>query len=187
MGLLREGINEVIGTTSINAAPMGVIFRNGRYSLVAYLGSHTAENIRNQGYLVANIVHDPVIYVMTAFDDLPEEAFVAEKIDGMNVHRLDCAEAWVAMKANVSRETSEALIVSLRPLYQEVMCDLVFPVNRGFCNVIEATVHATRLIRTKDPVLKDLIDHHILLAKRCGGKREFEAIELLLDYIERHS
>ena len=41
MGLLREGINEVIATTTVNAAPMGVILRNGRYTLVAFLGSHT--------------------------------------------------------------------------------------------------------------------------------------------------
>ncbi|HNI42158.1 MAG TPA: DUF447 domain-containing protein, partial [Methanoregulaceae archaeon] len=29
MGLLREGINEVIATTCRNAAPMGIIYRNG--------------------------------------------------------------------------------------------------------------------------------------------------------------
>ena len=184
MGLLKEGINEVIGTTTVNAAPMGVIYRNGRYTMVAYLGSHTSENLQNQGYMVANIVHDPVIYVTTAFDDLPDEAFAAETVDGLILHRLACAEAWVAMKAVIERKTPEALIVALQPVHQEIVQHTIHPVNRGFCSIIEATVHATRFIRTGDPALRDLIGHHISLAKKCGGKRELEAVEILSGYIE---
>jgi hypothetical protein len=187
MGLLKEGINEVIGTTTLNAAPMGVIYRNGRYSMVAYLGSHTSENLANQGYMVANILHDPVIYVTTAFDDLPEEAFTSETVDGLTVHRLACAEAWVAMKATIERQTPDALIIALEPVRQEIVRHVVHPVNRGFCSIIEATVHATRYIRTGDPALRDLIGHHISLAKKCGGKRELEAIEILSGYVEKYS
>lgn len=187
MGLLREGINEVIGTTTVNAAPMGVIHRNGRYSLVAFLGSHTAENIEKQGYMVANILHDPVIYVTTAFEDLPKEAFVAETVDGLTVHRLASAEAWVAMRTVIERETAEALIVGLEPVHEEIVRHVVHPVNRGFNSIIEATVHATRFVRTGDPALRDLIGHHLALAKKCGGKREYEAIKILSDYIEVYS
>lgn len=187
MGLLREGINEVIGTTSVNAAPMGVIYRKGRYSMVAYLGSHTSENLQKQGYLVANIVHDPVIYVKTAFEDLPGEDFIAETVDGRILHRLASAEAWVAMKAVIERRTPEALIVALHPVQHEILKQVVHPVNRGFCSVIEATVHATRFIRTGDPALCELIGHHISLAKKCGGGRELEAVEILTGYLEGRS
>ncbi|MGE5831376.1 MAG: DUF447 domain-containing protein, partial [Methanomicrobiales archaeon] len=63
MGLLREGINEVIATTWNNAAPMGIIFRDGEYRMVLFRGSHTAMNIERWGWVVANIVHDPVLWV----------------------------------------------------------------------------------------------------------------------------
>jgi len=183
MGLLREGINEVIATTDMNAAPMGVIVRNGRHSLVAFLGSHTQQNIRDQGLMVANIIFDPLVYVKTAFDDLPENAFSEEVVSGRTVHRLADAEAWVAMEAEITRTTPEAVIVRLVPLHEEVIINAIHPVCRGFNSVIEATIHATRFIRTKDPGLRDLIGHHMTLARKCGGKREIEAINLLSGYI----
>jgi len=58
-------------------------------------------------------------------------------------------------------------------------------VNRGFASVIEATVHATRYLRTHDPKLRELIDHHAGLVRRCGGQREQEALGMLEGYLER--
>ena len=45
MGLLKPGINEVIATTEFNAAPMGIIFKEGIARMVIFSGSHTAKNI----------------------------------------------------------------------------------------------------------------------------------------------
>ena len=73
MGLLKGGINEVIATTAFNAAPIGIHYREKKYHAVLFLGSHTAENIARDGWVVANFVHDPVLYVKTAFEDLPQE------------------------------------------------------------------------------------------------------------------
>ncbi len=59
----------------------------------------------------------------------------------------------------------------------------VHPVNRGFNNLIDATVHATRFKENKDPELKKLIDYHVGIVRKCGGKRELEALELLKKYM----
>jgi len=40
-----------------------------------------------------NFVFDPVLYVRTAFEDLPQEAFVREEIDGLLVSRLRDVES----------------------------------------------------------------------------------------------
>jgi Uncharacterized conserved protein len=182
VGLLKEGINEVIATTDGNAAPMGIIFRDGASRLIAFKGSHTAENIMKHGWIVANFIYDPLLYVKTAFEDLGSEWFLEKNAGGTRVCSLAGAEAWIAFEAKIERETSEALIVDLNPLHEQVDALALHPVNRGFNSIIEATVHATRYVRTHDPVMADLILHHSALVRKCGGKREQEALELLLSY-----
>ena len=183
VGLLTEGINEVIATTDHNAAPMGIINRGGSLHMVLFRGSHTARNVARDRWVVANFIFDPVIYVKTAFDDLPPDAFVPEEINGMTVYRLHDAEAWAAFAADVERSSEEAIIVRLIPLKEEVLDLQLHPVNRGFASIVEAAVHATRYVKNRDPWLGRLIEHHSALARKCGGSREWEALELLDRYI----
>lgn len=183
MGLLGEGINEVIATTRGNAAPMGIICRDEVPRMVLFRGSHTAENVLRDGWLVANFVYDPVVWVRTAFEDLPAEAFVEETIGDVTVQRLRGAEAWIAFAAGVERSTQEAHVVRLTLLRETVEELRLHPVNRGFASIIDATVHATRYVRTGDPALRRLIDHHAALVRKCGGRREWEALELLQGHI----
>ncbi|MBN1194559.1 MAG: DUF447 family protein [Methanomicrobiaceae archaeon] len=184
MGLLTEGINEMIATTHCNAAPIGFICRDGRVSLVLFHGSHTEENVRRDGWVVANFVYDPVLWVRTAFGDLPGDAFVTEDAAGTPVERLREAEAWAAFRVESSHDSKEALVVHLVPIREEILNLSLHPVNRGFSGIIEATVHATRYVRTQDPGLRALIDHHAALVRKCGGDREREALALLEDYIK---
>jgi uncharacterized protein len=183
MGLLKGGINEVIATTAFNAAPMGIHLRDGKATMVLFSGSHTAANIRKDGWLVANFIHDPVMYVKTAFDDLPKEMFVDEPIGSMTVQRLTGADAWAAFTATIDRITTETIIVTLT-LRKEIIEEVVIhPVNRGFSSIVDATVHATRYRRNKDPKLKELIDYHAGIVRKCGGKRELAALDLLKGFI----
>ena len=183
MGLLRGGINEVIVTTAFNAAPMGIHLREGKATMVLFSGSHTVENIRRDGWLVANFIHDPVLYVKTAFGDLPREQFVDEPVAGMTMQRLSGADAWAAFHATIERTTSEAVMVTLT-LRKEVIEEVVIhPVNRGFNSIVDATVHATRYRRNRDPRLKELIDYHAGIVRKCGGKQELAALDLLTGYI----
>ncbi len=183
MGLLQEGINEVIATTWLNAAPMGIVHRGGEYRMVLFRGSHTALNIERWGWVVANIVHDPVLFVRTAFSDLPDSSFIEEEVEGFLVHRLPQAEAWIAFDAAIEHRARESMTASLVPLKEVVVSPVVHPVNRGYNSVIEAAVHGTRYLWNKDPELSKLIDHHRGLIRRCGGPGELEALELLEGYL----
>jgi hypothetical protein len=183
MGLLRKGINEVIATTWYNAAPMGIILRDDVPRMVLFRGSHTAMNVERWGWVVANIVHDPVLWVKTAFDDLPRSAFVEEEVEGFIVHRLPEAEAWIAFDAAVERRARESITVTLAPMKEVVVSPAVHPVNRGYNSVIEAAVHGTRWLWKNDPELQRLIDHHRGIIRKCGGPREIEALEMLERYL----
>jgi hypothetical protein len=183
VGLLKGGINEVIATTAFNAAPLGIHYRDKKYHAVLFLGSHTAQNIARDGWVVANIVHDPVLYVKTAFEDLPKGQFTEEPVNGRIMHRLAGADGWAAFSATVDHRTAEAMTVSLnleKELIEEVA---LYPVNRGFNSLIDATVHATRYKITRDTELKRHIEYHGSIVRKCGGKKELEALELLMGYI----
>lgn len=186
MGLLKGGINEVIATTGFNAAPMGIHYRDGKATMVLFSGSHTAENVKKNGWLVANFIHDPVLYVRTAFEDLPHDVFVSEPIAGMTMQRLTGADAWAAFTTTIDRETSEALVISLTPQREIIENAVIHPVNRGFGSIIDATVLATRYIRNHDPKQKDLIDYHTGIIRKCGGKRELAALDILRELIEKN-
>ncbi len=181
--LLGDGINEVIATTFANAAPMGIINRGDAAHMVLFRGSHTARNVGRYGWIVANISYDPVLWVRTAFEDLPPEYFADLTFNCRPMYRLRDCEAWIAFEATVENKTEENLIVSLSPLDQEIRSTILRPVNRGFNSVIEATVHATRYVRFRDPELLKLIEHHEKIVRKCGGKREVEAMELMREMI----
>jgi len=182
MGLLRSGINEVIATTTCNAAPIGIHLREGCASVILFSGSHTAENVERDGWVVANFIHDPVLYVRTAFEDLPDSMFVEEPVDGVTMTRLSTADAWVAFSADIEKRTSGAMMVRLTPKKEVIEEVRVHPVNRGFGSIIDATVHATRLTIQNDPRLREMIDYHAGIIRKCGGRRELEALELLMKY-----
>ncbi len=182
MGLLKDGINEVIATTACNAAPIGIHDKEGSASMVLFCGSHTAQNVERDGWVVANFIHDPVLYVKTAFDDLPPDEYTEEPVDGKTMLRLRGADAWIAFSASIERKTSEAMMVRLT-LKKEIIEEVrLHPVNRGFNSIIDATVHATRLKIRQDPELKKLIDYHAGIIRKCGGRRELEALDLLMTY-----
>ncbi|MDD3135809.1 MAG: DUF447 domain-containing protein [Methanoregula sp.] len=183
MGLLKGGINEIIATTSDNAAPIGIHYRDHTARMILFLGTHTAENIERDGWVVANFVYDPMLYVQTAFEDLPHDAFVEEPVAGKTMHRLRAAEAWCAFSATVEHKSQERLIVQLKPEREIMEGAFIHPVNRGFNSIIDATVHATRYVMNTDPQLKMLIDYHAGIVRKCGGKREIEALDLLLKYM----
>ena len=184
MGLLKSGINEVIATTAFNAAPMGIHYRDNKATMILFHGSRTVENVERDGWVVANFTYDPVLYVKTAFEDLPRDMFVEEQVQGRTLCRLASADAWAAFSTTVERRTKEALIVRLTPEKEIIEDVVIHPVNRGFGNIIDATVHATRFRMTRDPELKRLIEYHAGIVRKCGGKRELEALDIVLTFCQ---
>ncbi|MBN1165896.1 MAG: DUF447 family protein [Methanospirillaceae archaeon] len=186
MGCLTEGINEVIATTRNNAAPMGIIRKNDHYSMVIYRTSATAANIEKYSWVVANIVFDPLLFVQTAFSDISPDMLHEIEIEGIMMQHLIAADCWIAFATDVVNRTEEKILVTLRPLHSHLTPSLPRAINRGFYSVIEATVHATRYIITRDPGLASQIRHHGIIVKKCGSEREKEAFALLCEIIQKN-
>ncbi|HJJ55846.1 MAG TPA: DUF447 family protein [Methanocorpusculum sp.] len=180
MGLLGEGITEVIAVTQNNAAPIGIIVNSNLYpTMVLYKGSVTASNVLKYHWITANFVSDSYLYPKYTFSDVSPEDLVDVFIDGVMMQRLSSADAWMAFRTVVVNETQDAYYIELKPISAEYIREDIRPVNRGFNSVIDATVYATRYVKNHDDSLRYLIQYHLKIISKCGGSREKEASNLL--------
>ena len=172
---LQEGINVVIGITIadwVNTAPIGVIIDDD--IKVRLFENHTREFVKKTGILYVNVIQDPVVFVIAAFEDLTEDFF--ESLDPPVIRN---ALSWIKFKADLKGNYAYLSFIEGKVLRRDCRA-----VNRGFNAVIEATVHATRYVLNKRKDLLDKIKYYGGLIDRCGGRREREAYKLLMEYIE---
>ncbi|AIY89130.1 DUF447 family protein [Geoglobus acetivorans] len=170
---LYEGINEVIGITFgewINTAPVGLIV--GDDVRVRLYSNHTREFVDKSGTLYVNVIYDPLVFVISAFEDLGKEWF-----ESLDPPVIKGSLSWVKFRAML-----DGNFAVLEFLEGDVLRKEVRAVNRGFNALIEATVHATRYVLTGSKTLADKIRYYGRIVERCGGSREKEAYRLLVKY-----
>lgn len=188
---ILEGISETIVSTGLeypNAAPIGIIVRDGRLFVRLFRGSHTWANVLKEGYMAANIIYNPLLFVRSTFFDLEPPEF-----DYVTAHRLKFpilkeAAAWIIFKCISVINTDQSLIADLIPMnagFNEMNKMNILVPNRGFNAVLEATVHATRYQLSGDKKYLKLIQHYANLASKCGGENEKRAMKLLHEVLER--
>ncbi len=179
-----DGINEIIATTEnekgvFNAAPLGLIKKGDLISVRLFVGSHTYENIMAGGKFVANVSHDPMLFVETALNDIPEERFVER--DGELT--LKDAEAWALFKCEP--KNLDIALPQVEFVKGEVLKREFRAVNRGINLVVEAAVAATRYVALKSDLYLEEIFKIRRIVNRCGGPKEIEAMNRLEELIEQ--
>ncbi|MCL7415400.1 MAG: DUF447 family protein [ANME-2 cluster archaeon] len=185
---LWEGINEVIVTTlsalgKPNAAPIGMIRRDGKLMVRVYKGSQTYTNIGDTGLLAANMVYDPVLFVRSALSDVAEEVFAFIKTDtGEDFPVITDCSAWMLLRAE-HNNGSNVLVAELHPIIGNINHQTIRPINRAFNAVIEAVVLATRYkVFVNDKYLSQIKSYSSIISK-CGGSTEKEAYDLIFKLI----
>jgi len=184
LGIL-EGINEVIATTErdgiINAAPLGIIRDGDSLYVRLFLGTHTYENVLDCGWFVANITHDAWLFAETAIEDLTMDYFLRR--DGLPT--LKEAEAWGLFRCEAF--PLDIIIGKLELVKGEVLRKDFRACNRGANLVVEAAVAATRYMALRtDSYYEELMKMQRII-NRCGGPREREAMERLMDRVNSYS
>lgn len=180
----HEGINEIIAVTlddkgKVNTAPIGIIVddADGVEARATLYKSHTRENIEKGSNLYANVVMDPLIFAISAFEDLGEEHFRSVKPPVLHE-----AVAWCEFSANL-KGVRVYLELTDGEFFRDKMT--LRAVNRGFNAVIEGLVHATRYLAVRDgdwrEELKEKILYYKKIVERCGGKREKEAYQIIIE------
>lgn len=183
LGIL-DGINEVIATTEkngvINAAPLGIIRDGESLYIKLFLGTHTYENVLANGWFVANITHDSWIFAETALEDLTPDYFVCR--DSLPI--LKDAEAWALFKCEPF--PLDIVITKVELMKGEVLRRDFRAINRGANLVVEAAVAATRYLALRTDSYYEEIMKIKRIVERCGGPREKEAMERLMDRIDNY-
>jgi hypothetical protein len=178
-----DGVSEVIVTTkngSVNAAPIGIIRKRRCVFARIYEGT-TLENIHSTGMLVANVTSDPRLFVISALGSLDEEHF--DSFCGLPAIRN--ANAWILFKCKPRPKLDEYSVVLLDPTEGKINKNEVKAINRGLNAVIDATVHATRYVVTKDERLKQMIDYCNVIVSKCGGEEEKRAMGYLYRFLDQ--
>ena len=123
---------------------------------------------------VANITHDPLVFVVTALGDLDGDRFVRRR-DGEIT--LKDAESWALFRCDPLRV--DISMPKIEFVKGEVLRKEFRAVNRGTNLVIEAAVAATRYVALGSEIYLDEIFKIRRIVGRCGGPRDVEAMELL--------
>ncbi len=188
----REGINEIIGVTfngrTRNSAPLGIIvddeesnramlrlfYRKYHKSGSENVKTHTMENVERGSNIYANVCFDPVVFAVSAFEDLGDEFFESEFIL-KNAYSVCVFEVIKIRKGDIwlcELEAADGWIVNPRAARA---------FSRGLAAVVETAIHATRYCegRKREELKKKILEAGDLI-ERCGGKREREAYEYLL-------
>lgn len=183
LGIL-DGINEVIATTEkngvINAAPLGIIRDGESLYIKLFLGTHTYDNVLENGWFVANITHDSWIFAETALEDLTQDYFACR--DGIPI--LKNTEAWALFKCKPF--PLDIVIAKVEPVKGEVLRKDFRAFNRGANLVVEAAVAATRYLALRTDSYYEEIMKIKRIVERCGGPRERDAMERLMDRIDNY-
>jgi len=184
LGIL-DGINEIIATTEkdgrINAAPLGIIRDEDNLYIRLFTGTHTYENIMATGWFVANITHDAWLFAETAIEDLIPNYFIRKE----NLPILRDTEAWALFRC--SAFPLDIVIANIEFVKGEILRKDFRAFNRGTNLVIEAAVAATRYLALRTDSYYDEIMKLRRIIDRCGGPREREAMERLMDRIDSYS
>lgn len=179
---IQDGISEVIATTiskegEPNAAPIGIISDDVMHVRL-YPDTHTYSNIMATKKLVANIISDPLLFVLSALEDLGKREFYV--VDGLPV--LRCTDAWILFKCEEDKQDSSLIYLHL--IRGKIIRKSVRAINRGTNAVIEATAHVTRYAATKDRKYLNWITHYEDVVRKCGGAREKEAMKKLREFLK---
>lgn len=171
---LWNGINEVIVITKgkkLNTAPIGIIVEdeNGLNAKAKLYPSHTRENLEKGSFFVVNVIRNPVLFALSAFEDLDENFF--ENLDPPIIKN---SLAFCEFEAKLN-----GLVAELRLINGKIIRNELRAVNRGFNAVIEALIYATRLKIGKKHELESKIKECYEIIEKCGGKMEIEAMEII--------
>ncbi len=199
---LREGISEVIATTQSragipNAAPVGILNSDGRYHVRLYRGSRTIANVEETRRLAVNVTMDALLFAKTLIGNLSPSDF--SLFHGFPV--LKEANSWILFRCNQVEEDEDSLLFMLYPLAVAVIRAGICAINRGLNAVIEAAILVSRWRcghvygqgqeqehahphqgegMQVQMQLARMRDYERIVA-RCGGRREKEAMQLLMD------
>jgi hypothetical protein len=185
---VRRVIIETIVTTmdaegAVNCAPMGVEWdpdlQPDAIVLKPFLETATYRNVLATRAAVVNLVDDVRVFAKAAISNPAYETVPAETVRGVV---LAGACSWRELEVTSIDSTPPRSRIETRTVYQGVRREFI-GFNRARHAVLEAAIYATRVHMLSRDFLLAEVDRLQVIVDKTAGPREFEAMDLLAQYI----
>ena len=164
---------------AINFAPMGVEWGEDVIVVKPFLETTTFRNIQATGAAVVNLTDDVVLFAQAAISNPQYPAGPATVIRGAV---LDAACSWRELEVRSVDATPPRSRIETRVIHHGKRREFL-GFNRARNAVLETAILSTRLhLIPRAEIEADLAKLQIIVNK-TAGPREFEAMELLTDFI----
>jgi hypothetical protein len=164
---------------AINFAPMGVEWGEDVIVVKPFLETTTFRNIQATGAAVVNLTDDVLLFAQAAISNPQYPAGAATVIRGAV---LDAACSWRELEVRSIDATPPRSRIETRVVHHGKRREFV-GFNRARNAVLETAILSTRLhLIPRAEIEADLAKLQIIVNK-TAGPREFEAMELLTDFI----
>jgi len=187
---VRRVIIEIIVTTmdaegTVNCAPMGVEWdpdlQPDAIVLKPFLETATYRNVLATRAAVVNLVDDVRVFAKAAISNPAYETVPAETVRGVV---LAGACSWRELEVASIDSTPPRSRIETRTVHQGVRREFI-GFNRARHAVLEAAIYATRVHMLSRDFLLAEVDRLQVIVDKTAGPREFEAMDLLAQYIRR--
>lgn len=181
-------IIETIVTTmdaegAVNCAPMGVEWdpdlQPDAIVLKPFLETVTYRNVLATRAAVVNLVDDVRVFAKAAISNPAYETVPAETVRGVV---LAGACSWRELEVTSIDSTPPRSRIETRTVHQSVRREFI-GFNRARHAVLEAAIYATRVHMLSRDFLLAEVDRLQVIVDKTAGPREFEAMDLLAQYI----
>jgi hypothetical protein len=185
---VRRVIIETIVTTmdaegAVNCAPMGVEWdpdlQPDAIVLKPFLETATYRNVLGTRAAVVNLVDDVRVFAKAAISNPAYETVPAETVRGVV---LAGACSWRELEVTSIDSTPPRSRIETRTVHQGVRREFI-GFNRARHAVLEAAIYATRVHMLSRDFLLAEVDRLQVIVDKTAGPREFEAMDLLAQYI----
>jgi uncharacterized protein len=164
---------------AINFAPMGVEWGEDVIVVKPFLETTTFRNIQATGAAVVNLTDDVLLFAQAAISNPQYPAGPATVIRGAV---LDAACSWRELEVRSIDATPPRSRIETRVVHHGKRREFL-GFNRARNAVLETAILSTRLhLIPRAEIEADLAKLQVIVNK-TAGRREFEAMELLTDFI----
>jgi hypothetical protein len=164
---------------AINFAPMGVEWGDDLIVVKPFLETTTFRNIQATGAAVVNLTDDVVLFAQAAISSPQYPAGPATVVRGAV---LDAACSWRELEVRSIDATPPRSRIETRVVHHGTRREFL-GFNRARNAVLETAILSTRLHLIPRAEIESELAKLQIIVNKTAGPREFEAMELLTDFI----
>lgn len=177
--IIESIITSTDGSGTVNFAPMGVEWGEEIIVVKPFLETTTFRNLQATGAAVVNLTDDVLLFARAAISSPQYPVFPATVVRGVV---LEAACSWRELEVRSIDATPPRSRIEARVVHHGTRREFI-GFNRARHAVLETAILSTRLHLIPRVEIESELAKLQVTVNKTAGPREFEAMELLSDFI----